>query len=262
MLRPVDGSALDRFAEGLVVPSRGACFLLRHAGLLPLALAPVGVNVVVFALVVLGVVLGVPAAFDAVLPRPQGGLGEAAWSLAAWIAMVLIFAVLLVLQYMVAGLLATPFLDRLSERVEHLLVGPSQQAIPLDRRIRHLTVSVLHSFFNLLLYAGLAVPVLLLELVPMAGYTLSALAAAATTSYFLAREVLDGPLTRRHLTFRAKMGFVLQHRAFFGGMGLATAMLLWVPGLNLLLQPVAVTGATLAYCRLEAHGQGAVRRWA
>ncbi len=261
VLRPVDGTALDRFAEGLVAPLRGAAFLIRNPGLLPLALAPVGVNLVVFAGGVLAVVLGVPSALEAILPRPEGGMGEAAWTLAAFLSVMVLLAVLLAVQYLVAGLLATPFLDRLSERVEHLLLGPSGQPFHLDRFVRDLSVSVLHSLLTLFLYGLVVVPLLALELVPVAGSVLAGVTGGITTSVFLAREMLDGPLTRRRLRYRSKLTFVFRHLAFLGGLGASTALLLWVPGLNLLLQPIAVTGATLAYCRLEAHGQGAVRRW-
>lgn len=251
---PLQGTATARFFKGLGYVPQGLRYLASRPRLWPLVLAPALVNLLLFFITAW---LGVGRALDLLgrlWARPEGF-----WLLLLWVSAQVVIALValtlcFVLVWAVSGLVATPFNDRLSEHIEMEKGVVEEAPFHLARFLRDVAVSVGHSALNLGAYLCLMVPVLLLDLVPGLGLVLSPLASWLVTSTFLAREMMDGPLTRRRFSWRGKMALVNRHRPLMLGFGTGAALLLWIPLLNFLCLPVAVAGGTLLFCDLYAAG--------
>jgi CysZ protein len=250
-----DENVLVRFGVGFAAPFRGAAFLAARPVLwcwvgLPVALMAAGV---VFAAWFVWTQL--PGLVMAFAPPPSGGPFVGLWFGLLLVLMGLAFVVAVVVIGSAATVLATPFYDVLADRVEAEVRGEPPPPVTLDVVLRDAARSIAHTVLALALYAA-AIGILgVLGLVPGVDLVVPVLGGAVTAT-FLARELLDVPLARRRAGFGAKLAYLWRHFAAFEGLGLAATLLLWVPLLNFLSMPMAVVGATLLYCRLEADGDG------
>jgi CysZ protein len=229
-----------RAAAGAWHVAGGFTFLLRRPGLWPFAALPVVLAVV---LVFLGLVLGVfmGARVEARVAPAPGSVPiwlELPVSLLVWTA-TLGSGVFLGLGIALA--LASPILDRLSQRVEARARG---LAIESGKGLRWEAAEALRGS----LYFLVAAPgVFLLGLIPVVGPFLS----LAWGGRAVAFQMTDPALTRRGLSFREKR---LWHRAWRAeslGFGLAGMVGLLVPFANLVLGPALVVGGTLLVLDLE-----------
>jgi len=141
--------------------------------------------------------------------------------------------------------IGAPFLDKLSSETERL-------AFP-DAADRHGRMGILPALKEgaktAVVLLVLEAAFLLLYLVPVAGPVLFALASA----YVLTLGLLDVPLARRELSFRAKTRFVVGNTGPVLGIGLVVLAVSVVPFLNLLAVPVLVVAATLLVAETEAR---------
>lgn len=260
--RPTDpfaGSAWRRFLFGVSLPWQGLRFLLARPRLLGLIVGPAVINTALLLIALFAAVLFGPGLLGLVWSRPEaqgfwgvclGGL----WLGTAALVVLLLTVAGFVCVYGLAGLVLTPFLDYLTERVEASILGPRYDRFRWGLFVRQVGISIAHSLLNLLLYLLVMGPLLLLNLIPVAGQVLFMMASGSATAFFLGREMLDGPLTRDGYTWRGKLKLVWRRRAEAAGLGLATMALLWLPLFNFVCLPVAVTGGTLLYCRLRREG--------
>ena len=176
-----------------------------------------------------------------------------------WIAMeffvaLMIFVVALITTYFSAGLIALPFNDRLSQRVEDMILGEYEEPFSWRVLAGDLGLSIAHTLLGLFVWAVVMTGVLLLNLVPVIGTVVSFFVGLAATAYFLGREMMDGAMSRRRLAFTHKLRVVRSNLALMEGFGVATYLMLWVPGLNFISLPCAVVGGTTLYCELELQG--------
>lgn len=254
LLGPLPRKSLARFAVGFGCPFRAVPFLLFRPPLWIYLLAPLLVNLLLLGLALWGAWELAPTVVNLLWTRPADGVLEVFWVITAVLTGLLLIMVALALSYAVAGIVATPFNDLLSEKVVEELLGPTIEPLSWRRMARDTVVSVGHSLLNLLIYLLVMVPLFLLDFVPVVGPVLSALGSVIATSFFLGRDLMDGPLTRRRLTWRQKASLIRRQRALSSGLGAAAALLLWIPVVNLLLMPLAITGGALLYSRLLANG--------
>jgi CysZ protein len=166
--------------------------------------------------------------------------------LARWI-LILAFAAAVYLMFtLVGGILASPFLDVLSRRVERLQtggvvdVGGEGFANAVSATLRVAWEEAKRTFFFLaveaLLLALAFVPGLQVVAVPL-GFGFAAL--------FLPLDHAGYLLDRRGIPFRLRRRWVWDNRIGVGGFGAAAVVLFGVPGLNFLALPWLVTAATL-----------------
>lgn len=172
-----------------------------------------------------------------------------------WLVGLLLFAglagVLLVMALLVANLLASPFLDALSRRVEdrvtggvvdrspggvHGLAGDALRAVVLELRRGVFFAAVQGGLF----LAALALP---------GGVLLGPPAMLLFTTLFLPLDYAGYTHDRRRVPFRARRRWVLAHRARMLGFGGAAFATLLVPGLNFLALPGMVVSGTLLALR-------------
>jgi CysZ protein len=168
-----------------------------------------------------------------------------AW-LAQWI-LVAAFAVVVYLSFtLVGGVLASPFLDELSRRVEWLrtgqvceggengLIGTLRVSLSVAWQEAKRAVFFL-SMQGLILSLGL-VPGLQLLVLPLA---------LGFSALFLPLDYAGYTLDRRGTPFRARRRWVWENRIPVGVFGGAALLTFGVPGLNFLALPWLVTAATL-----------------
>lgn len=160
-----------------------------------------------------------------------------------------------VLLYFTAGLIATPFNDRLSERVERVVLGWRSDPVPLSQTLADLWWSLVHSLLSLVIYLLVLTVAFVLNLVPGVGNAASFALGSLASGLFFAREAMDGSFSRRRMSYARKWRIVMRHWPLALGFGLCVSLAMWVPFLNFLVLPMSVAGGTLMYCHLEAAGQ-------
>ena len=240
------------FLSGVSVLFEGLRFLAARTALwpwvaLPAALMGVGVFSVAW-----WVWTWTPAAFAAVLPAPDGGLLFGLWWGLVGYVMLVLFAAGAVVAWAASTLLATPFYDVLAERVEAELLDREPPALTVELALGDAARSIGHTLLAGALFGLASALVALLALVPFVD-VLVPFAELGLTALFVARELLDFPLSRRRLAFGDKLAFFWAHLGPFAGLGAVATALLWVPVLNLIVMPAAVVGATLLVVRLDAQ---------
>jgi CysZ protein len=161
-----------------------------------------------------------------------------------------ILTVLVVLFYtfsLVANLIAAPFNGLLAERVEKMIAPASSAPRPsADSSWRDLLFSPLAELRKLLYFVVWAIPLVVLSFVPVANVAAPVLW-AVSTSWMLALEYADYPLGNRGLNLRAQRRLLRQRWPLTLGFGGMTLLFTLIPGLNLLVMPAAVIGATLMW---------------
>lgn len=235
--------------HGMGTIFRALGYLWRHPSLVPLVLAPMALTLALMVGLFSATLVGAPGVMMALFPRPEDG------ALLHDFAIGLLYMSLLALAVLggwVAGnMLSAPIYDVLAGRVENAELGIDDEDFSWGRLFSDAWMSVRHSLAGFALYLAVMLPILSLNLVPVVGSVLASLASALATAFFVAREVMDIPLSRRRMSFRDKLAFLREHRAAVGGHGAVVAVLLMIPLANLLVTPVAVLGASLLFCELE-----------
>jgi CysZ protein len=157
----------------------------------------------------------------------------------------LIFAALLVFTS-IAGAIAGPFNEQLSEHLEAELTGRPPPASSLRAFVHGAAVGVVHALRRLVAALAGIVLVFAVGLVPVVG-TVAALGVAAWfAATATAYDCYDAVFGRRAMAYRDKLAYLSRHRGRTLGLGLAVAGMLLVPGLNLLALAAGSAGATVA----------------
>lgn len=251
--------------RGASYPLRGLAFLLRHRSLWKLALLPLLIN--------LAVVAGVGAVLfsqldevharltsDVVLDAP-GAWYQWPWYAVKWLGLrlaglllVVVSAALLYVLFLLLGaIVAAPFNDKLSERVELLVTGRKSPEEPFSvvGILREGGRTVLDEARKAGLFVALAIAALALNLLPGIGTLLYPVVSGTLTVFFLSLEFVDFSMSRRKLRFRAKREALMRHKRAVFGFGATMFAALAVPVTNLLILPIGAVGGTLLYLELE-----------
>lgn len=227
-------------------PLTGASYLLKGLRLIgrprlrPFVLVPLAINTLVF---VLAIAFGIDQ-FDQwmalMTARIPAWLDWLEWLL--WPIFVLVLLVLVFYSFtLVANLIAAPFNSLLAEKVELELTGQAPSADGGWRAlIAELLPSLRDELIKLVYALALAIPFLLLLLVPVIGPILWLL----YTAWMLAVEYGDYPLGNHGLRFKEIRSLLGRRRLLSLGFGGAAAGMSMIPVLNFLLMPSAVAGAT------------------
>ncbi len=252
------GNPLARFAAGFRFPFAGVRHVVAHPRLWPYAVVPAFLTVVMIGGAVWLAWTRSPELTGTLLTPPgvdAARLAVFGWTLAMIAVGLVTFVVGAVLCYALGTLIAVPFNDFLSQAVEESVLGSRNEPFTMGLFLSDLRMSLGHSLLGVLAWLTAMVPVVLLNLVPVAGTLLASGLGALVTATFLAREMLDGPLSRDRLPFGVKLEVLKRDKVLTLGFGAGTAALLWVPGLNLVSMPCAVVGGTLLYCQLKRDGR-------
>jgi len=273
MLDHRQAGALSRFAQGVGLLTEGAGFLRGQRRLWPLALVPV-----LFA--VIGVV-GAASLFwthlDSIhqiwvvlFPVLEAGQwwtwiwvgpGKAFFWVLGWLAVVVSFAVSMIAGLLLANLASAPFLDRLSQGVEAIVLGPtsadgSETSSLLGETLRSFAAELqrlgfLAGLWLMLTLMGFGLPGAQLVTCPLL---------VVITILFLPLDYAGFALDRRGVSFGLRRRWLwseLPTMVGFGGVAFAACL---IPGLNLLILPSLVTAGTLLVLRTHPEAVRDVAR--
>lgn len=225
---------------------RGFAFLNQHPRLWGWVIAPALVTLVVLAAIVVAVMKlasGLVEKTTSWMPDAIAGVGE-------WVVWVIVLAALvfgaLLLFVSIAGVIAGPFNELLSEAVEEKLTGQAGPKFSIGAFTTSALRGIGHGLRRVVAALLGAVLLFALGFVPIVG----TIAALVLGYYFAARgaayDCYDAVLSRRDLPYAQKIAFLERHRGRTIGLGAAVAGMLLVPGLNLVALGLGATGATLA----------------
>ncbi|MSP62609.1 MAG: hypothetical protein EXR72_20220 [Myxococcales bacterium] len=244
--------AFGRFFHAAGFPFRGIGFAFAHPGLLPLCFAPIVTTLVAVALL-FGGAMRLASSLASYFGSGHG------WLVMALLALV-IGLVLLGIGYIgfvvVLSLANAPFCSLLSERVEALATGrpaPSRGVIGI---LIEAGRGLLHALLRVVVYLAISLPLWLVNLIIPPLAPIMAILSILATSYFLAYDYLDYPLSNRAAGAGTKWGYVTEHGAESLGFGGMTGLLLAIPLLNLFIAPFAAVGATLLYVEMSPSTNG------
>jgi CysZ protein len=252
------------FAKGVGLVAEAARLLRRERSLRLPALAPFVISVIALLAATAGIVAyagELHALVTAWLPWPEasawyewlwvaplrvlvGALGIALFALAA--------AVGLAAAFLAASLVASPFHDVLSRRVERLVTGEvvDLAGAGLGGFVRDSAGVAFADLQRVTVFLLLQGTIVLVGLLPGA-QIVAAPALVIVTVFFLPLEYGSYALDRRAFRFRAKLAWARAHRGLTLGFGAAGCLLCAVPIVNLAALPILVTAGTLLVVRSE-----------
>lgn len=264
VVRVTSGTAVRRFLRGASYPWRGLRFLLPRTEFWPWAVGPFLITLWMIAAALWGAFQYGDDLLALFWTRPviqqSGSFQIAVWEFVASGLRVVLFLGLAVVAWIAGNMIASPFYDVLAEKTEGAVLDRPEQSFDWRIALGDAWMSIRHSALGLMLYLVVMGPLLLLNLIPGAGSVLYTVLSTLATVFFVTREVMDIPLSRRRTPFFAKLRWMGHHKALLGGMGLVCMLLLMIPLLNFVCMPVAVMGGTLMYCHLDREGFGVPQR--
>lgn len=237
-----NSSASAQFTAALLLPFRAARFLWRERNLWRYAALPALVHLALFTgAAALALTLADDALARWIWAEPSGAL-TLGWYVVYALALIAGLVLAYVAALLVGGVVVSPLNDRLSERTEQVLTGGVRNS---DEPLWRVTLrSVASTAFITTLYGVLLVPVLLLNVVPGVGSAAATVLGFTLSAFFLAWEYADICLARHGLGLRRKLRILRRRPALTFGFGAGATLLLWMPLLNVLVMPAAVTGGT------------------
>ena len=257
--------------DGFQLPLEGGRLLLREKRLWAPAAVPIGFSLLAFAVAASLLVAYAGSLYDWVtLWVPT--LEAASWYAWLWVGPAkavlailgaVIFAVVagvaLLISFLVANVLASPFLDVLASRVELIETGVVEEDAPTGLIgtgadvLRSLREELRRALFFLAVIASLA----LLGFVIPGAHLVTGPAMVGFAIFFLPLDYASYTLDRRRYSFRQKRTWLMANKPVAMGFGCAAFTICWVPGLNFLAIPLLVAGGTLLAIRNAPARPGA-----
>ncbi|MCU1474033.1 EI24 domain-containing protein [Amnibacterium sp.] len=237
---------LRELGAGVADLGRGFAVWGTSPRLMLLGAVPAAIVGALFAVVLVGLVLALPALAAAVTPFADGwdaALRDAVRVLAG-IAVLLLTGILLVLVFTAVVLtVGDPFYERISRAVEVRLGAPPREIEePVVAGMLRAAGEGLRLAASGLLVALLAFAV---GFVPVAGAALAVLVGLVLGGRLLVLELTGTPFAARGLRLRDRRRAVRRHRMRTLGFGAAVSALFLVPFAPVVLMPAAVAGATV-----------------
>jgi uncharacterized protein involved in cysteine biosynthesis len=249
--------------NGLRLPVEAGKLLLRERGLWAPAAAPVGFSVVAFAVAIsLLVTYAGPLYGWATVWMPV--LEAATWYAWLWVLPAkavltavgaLLFAAIagagLVVSFLIANVLASPFLDTLARRVEELELGetPEEDSSGLLGSGAEMLRTVREELRKTAFFLAVTGSLIAIGFVVPGAQLLTGPAVVGFAIVFLPLDYASYTLDRRRLSFRQKRLWLGANKPDVVGFGAAAFLLCAVPVLNFIAMPLLVVGGTLLAVR-------------
>ncbi len=254
---------LGGFLSGATYPLRALNAFRRSPRLLQYLFVPIAINVAIGLALYVGLLwpswqalsslmLDLDTWVDARIAELPQWLSLLDYAIAAlgWLLRIILIAGLslivgfILLQF--GTLLGSPWYGQLSEQMERYRLG---RAEVIDVGIaRDLWRALLFELKKLLLWVAIAVPLLVLNLIPAVGALAISISWIALTALIACLDFLDGPAERRRFPFRRKLAIVLRALPASASFSLVCWVLVSVPFLNLVTIPICVASGTLFWC--------------
>jgi CysZ protein len=231
---------------GLVAPWRALRLIAGNPKLWPAALAPFFINLGLFVLFFWFTYSRFEAWVRAFLPGGEGWWQQALMYAALVVVVLLLLAVEIYLFAVVGRIIAAPFLEILTRRVERLTLGGEPEFEDMGPW-RGMLRAARQELKKLVLYLTLISSLLILNLIPVVGALAYMVLTGLTTCFFMALEFLDYPLERRGFSLGRKLAYVWELKLTGLGFGAMVLCLGVVPILNLAMLPLAAAGGALLF---------------
>jgi CysZ protein len=231
-----------QFFVGLFLPLKGSLFLLRHRGLLALAMIPLGLNVLLYAAALVLLVHYYDQWFALLLIQPSAWYLRMGYEVLHLLAFLLVLGLLIFSFVFVGTALAAPFLEVLSVRVETILRGCGEiHSVRFHSWLRDSARMLWHAFLLILL--------LPLSLLPGLGHALWLIGSWLLLAYNFAAFALE----RRRWSVRAQWRLLRSEWTALLGFGMAVFGLMLIPLGGLVILPIATVAGTLLVVDIEAR---------
>jgi CysZ protein len=251
---------VDLFA-GLSYPLRALSLIRQTPRLWGYVIVPILVNLVVGALLYLGVYLTLWQLLQAWLAGNTAWAGVLLAVLGALLAVLLAVGVgFLLVRFGVV--LGSPWYSQLSEELEALLTGQARPATRLTAAgvAYDLWRALLFELKKLGLGLSLWLLTLLLLLLPLGGPALHAAAGLLLGATISCLDFFDGPQERRRMSFRHKLATIRQTLPASLSFGLVAFSLVSIPLVNLLAIPLCVAAGNMFVIERALPATESVRR--
>ena len=244
------------FGTGFALPAEALTFLLSTRGVKRVAVLPLIMNVILYVLVVGGVLYGVSHIEFTVNWNFWGSVGSwlstaVNWSFSTlkWLIALPLLLITSYYSFTIVGMvLASPFNDMLSERVERLNTQSREEA-SLGWRLtgKAMLFSLMDSMWIIARQLFWSILVLPLLFIPIVGW----IPLFLVTGYFTGLGYYDIPMARSYMRHFHKRPVAKRRFWQIFGLGIAMEMLFLIPFVGLLMLPLGVTAGTLAYCKCD-----------
>lgn len=240
-----------QLANGVRDVGRGFAALREHPRLWKYVLAPALISLLVYAALIAGAVAIAHPLIARITDHLPSFLSGLAGGLITIVLGVVLAVVALFLFVSIAGIIAGPFCEALSEHLEEAMTGRPAAPFSLATFLHGLGLAIAHGLRRLLASLWGFALVFLIGWIPVVG-TIAAIALGGyLTANAAAYDCYDAVLGRRNLAYRAKLAYLSQHRGRTLGLGAGIAAMMLVPVVNLVALGLGSAGATVAWLELE-----------
>ncbi len=258
-LNNIQNSKLKNFLYGLFLPIKAAGILRRNPRLIPYAILPFVINLLVFVVVVFVTFHWVIPAINIEEYSPQWAGVVGKWLLSI-IEFVLLLGMLLTFFYFgfttIGMVLASPFNDLLSEKIEEMLTKNIGQEKTFNLWLK----ITLHSLIESLKIAGKQILFMILALpflfIPIVGF----IPMFVVSAYFTGLGFFDIALARHFIKSEIRKREIKKIKWQLFGLGVVMELSLLVPILGLFVFPLGAIAATVMFCNMDWEEIGNVRR--
>jgi len=237
---------MTELTKGLHDLGRGFDFVKRHPSLWKWIIAPS----IVTLLLLVGAVMGIASLTEPLVTWVTSHLPSFLESVAGVILTIIVVIGLslaaLLIFVSVAGMIAGPFNELLSEAVEERLTGKAAAPFSLAAFLRGAVLGLLHGLRRIVVALFGVVLLFVLGLVPVIGQIAAFVVGLWLAGRSAAYDAFDAVLSRRELAYADKLAYLERHRSRTLGLGLAIAGMLLVPVVNVVVIGLGAVGATLA----------------
>jgi CysZ protein len=236
---------MQELATGVRDIGRGFGVLNAHPGLWKWVAAPAVATAALAVALIAGIVRLVDPVNAWVARHLPDAIAQVASSILTTLVVIVLAAGALLVFVPLAGIVAGPFNEMLSERVEAKLTGKPAPGFSLSELARGLVLGIGHGLRRLLTaLVGFAL-VVAVGLVPVIGAVAAPVLAVWLTASSAAYDCYDAVFSRRTMAYGDKLAFLARHRSRTLGLGGGVAAMLLVPGVNLLALGIGAAGATV-----------------
>ena len=242
-----DAAFRDSFFRGAATAAGSFAFIRRNRGLLKYFILPFLINILVLCLIWYAV-------FTLIYGPLTGLAAGSEWYLRAVRAviaplLILVLGIIIVLLYSILGSIITaPFNDFLSQRTEETLTGVRcDESFKISTFVSDVARIVKNTVKLLGLIALISLPLLALNLIPVAGSIAYSAVNFIMTSFFIGFQFFDFPLERRRYLFGEKMRIAWRFKRTFAGVGASFIVMAFVPVLGFLALNLGTIGAARLY---------------
>ncbi len=242
---------IHSFRRGFFYPFAGLSLLLKHQALRRSAIIPILINCLVFIILIGALILYLQ---DGMSYLTQNWMPQlmTSWSFLYYFFYFIFFIIGLGLCFfftvIMGSLLAAPFNDALSLKTEKLLTKDYiETRFTVSLAFKNAVLVLKNEIQKISFIVIIELSILLLHLLPVIGSGLYIIVNPLITFLLLSFEFVDYSLSRQALSFKKKKKVIFSNFPLFFGFGLGVSCLFLIPGLQLIIVPSSVVGATLLY---------------